>query len=90
MVHKGKYDIIFLVKTIPDFLQPFFWETEFSQINIDKNKQYLIERTLELGDLSAVSWLFSNYPTNEIKEALEKSRKISAKSRNFWQLILEG
>ena len=76
--------------TIPDFLQPFFWETEFSQINIDKNRQYIIERILELGDLSAVSWLFSNYQENEIKEVLEISRKVSAKSRNFWQLILEG
>jgi len=76
--------------TIPDFLQPFFWETEFSQINAKKNRQYIIERILELGDLSAVSWLFSNYQENEIKEVLEISRKVSAKSRNFWQLILEG
>ncbi|MCJ7581937.1 MAG: hypothetical protein MUP98_15600 [Candidatus Aminicenantes bacterium] len=78
------------MKTIPDHLKPFFWEADFSQINIDNNKPYIIERILELGDQSAVLWLFSNYPTYEIKEALEKSRKISAKSRNFWQLILEG
>jgi hypothetical protein len=78
------------MNTLPDFLQPFFWETELSQINIDTNKPYIIERILELGDLSAVLWLFSNYPTNEIIEILEKSRRVSAKSRNFWQLILEG
>jgi hypothetical protein len=78
------------MNTLPDFLQPFFWETELSQINIDTNKPYIIERILELGDLSAVSWLFSNYPKNEIKEILEESRKVSPKSRNFWQLILEG
>ena len=78
------------MKTIPDFLRPFFWETEFSQINADKNKQYIIERILDLGDLSAVSWLFSNYQEHEIIEVLELSRKVSAKSRNFWQLILEG
>ena len=77
------------MKTIPDHLRPFFWETEFNQINIDKNKPYIIERILELGDDSAVSWLFSNYTKNEIKEILEKSRKVSAKSRNFWLLILE-
>jgi len=77
------------MKTIPDHLKPFFWETEFSQINVNKNKPYIIERILELGDISAVKWLFSNYTKNEIKEVLEKSRKVSAKSRNFWQLILE-
>jgi len=77
------------VKTIPDHLRPFFWETEFCQIKVDKNKPYIIERILELGDLSAVSWIFSNYTKNEIKEVLGKSRKVSAKSRNFWQLILE-
>ena len=78
------------MKTLPDFLQPFFWDTEFSQINIDKNRPYIIERILDFGDLSAVSWLFSNYTKIEIKEVLGKSRKVSAKSRNFWQLILEG
>ena len=76
--------------TIPDHLRPFFWETEFSQISVNKNKPYIIERILELGNLSAVKWLFLNYTKNEIKEVLEKSRKVSAKSRNFWQLILEG
>lgn len=84
-----RYVIINSVKITAEHLQPFFWETDFSKISIKKNKQYIIERILELGDRNAVQWLFSNFSLGEIKKTLEESKRISKKSQNFWSIILE-
>jgi hypothetical protein len=76
-------------KNIQD-LRPFFWDTEFEKIDIEKNRDYVIERILEVGDSAAVKWLFATYPPADIKRALAQSRTLSKKSRNFWDLILNA
>jgi hypothetical protein len=77
------------MKSIPPHIRHFFWDADLSQINAEEKRSYIIERILELGDLAAVTWLFSNYPKDEIEAVLKKSRKISAKSYNFWKTILD-
>jgi len=81
--------IINSVRIIAEHLRPFFWETDLSKISIEENKQYIIERILELGDRNAVQWLFSNFSLDEIKKAIEENKSISKKSLNFWSIILE-
>jgi hypothetical protein len=71
-------------------LKPFFWDIELEKIDIQQHKTYIIERILELGDGPAVQWLFSTYALPEIKESLKKSRNISPKSRNFWDIVLSS
>lgn len=66
-----------------------FWGTDLSKIDIEENKQYIIERILELGDNDAVQWLLSNVSLCDIKKTLERSRRISRKSKNFWSIFLE-
>lgn len=78
------------MKTITKQIQPFFWETDLTKIDIEKNKLYIIERILELGDSEATRWLFSNFSLPDIKKTLEKSRRISKKSKNFWSIFLEN
>ena len=67
----------------------FFWDTEPDRIDLQKNKEYIIERVLELGDDKAVRWLFAKYPRSEIKKVLARSRRISRKSSHYWSLILK-
>ena len=71
-------------------LRPFFWDTEIEKIDIEKNRDYVIERILEVGDSAAVKWLFVTYPQADIKRVLVQSRTLSKKSRNFWDLILNA
>ena len=82
-------DIMNTVKHLAEHLRPFFWDTDLSKINTDKNKQFIIERILELGDAKAIQWLFSNFSQDDIKIALKKSKRISKKSLNFWSIVLE-
>jgi len=66
-----------------------FWDIEPDRLDLQRNKEYVIERILELGDERAVRWLFSKYPRSEIIKVLASSRRISRKSANYWSLILE-
>jgi len=77
------------VKIKAEYLRPFFWDSDLSKIKIKENKQYIIERILELGDRDAVQWLFSNFSLDEIKKTVKESKNISQKSLNFWSIILE-
>jgi hypothetical protein len=71
-----------------DIPRELFWDTDVTRLDLQENKQYIIERALELGDEKAVRWLFSSYTRSDIKKALRKSRNISAKSSNYWTLML--
>ena len=63
-----------------DIPRELFWDTDVTRLDLQENKQYIIERTLELGDERAVRWLFSNYARSDIKKALQKSRNISERA----------
>lgn len=70
-------------------LHSFFWDADPLQLDIRKNKSYIIERLLELGDERAVHWLFLTYSLKEIRRVLDNSRSLSPKSRRFWKIMLE-
>ena len=84
------YDIISKMNQSIQDLKPFFWDVDIEKIDLQKNRDYLIERILELGDGAAVKWLFSTYPLADIKRILAQSRALSKKSRNFWELVLDA
>jgi len=79
---------MFLMKKELDIPCELFWDTDVTRLDPQENKQYIIDRTLELGDEKAVRWLFLAYSHNDIKKALKKSRIISRKSSNYWNLML--
>lgn len=73
-------------KRIPARFQSLFWDVDPLTIDVKQHRSYIIERVLEMGDLDALLWLQRMYPTALIIEILGSSRKISAKSRNFWEI----
>ncbi|HCS49953.1 MAG TPA: hypothetical protein DIW61_17580 [Candidatus Aminicenantes bacterium] len=77
-----------MMKKGKDIPPGLFWDTDSSRLDLQQNKEYIIERVLELGDEKAVSWLVSRYPRSEIKKVLAASRRISRKSANYWSLVL--
>ena len=73
-------------KKIPEALRPLFWDTDAAKIDVKKNSRYIVERVLELGGLPALNWLERLYPARKIIEVLKTSRKVSEKSKNFWEI----
>ena len=76
------------MKTLPKFLEKYFWDVEFKEIDKTKNSRFVIERILEYGEKKAVQWLFKSYPLKQIKEAVSKARSLSPRSLFFWVLLL--
>jgi hypothetical protein len=72
-----------------DFLKKYFWDVDFSSLDLKKYKRYVIERILSLGDLEAVRWMMKNFNRRDVRSVAANSRRLSTKTRNFWKLILE-
>jgi hypothetical protein len=83
MVHKARVDEL---KRVPERFRSLFWDVDPSTMDLKSHSRYIIERVLEIGDLDAMFWLQMIYPTRHIIDVCEESRKVSAKSRNFWNI----
>jgi len=73
---------------MPQSFKRYFWDTDFSKIDLKKNQTYVIERLLEYGDIAAYRWLTKNFPKPTLKETAKVSRRVSPKTKNFWQRII--
>lgn len=73
-------------KWIPEQFSTLFWDVDPRKIDVRRHARYIIERVLETGGLEAVEWIQRLYPTSRIIETCETSRKVSPKSRNFWEI----
>lgn len=66
--------------------QSLFWDVDLKKINPKKNAKFIINRVLSFGNLDDFRWLIKFYGKNRIKEEFQKSKKLDAKSENFWCL----
>lgn len=69
-------------------LKKYFWDTDIQNLDPQQHKTYIVERILELGDEEAVAWMKKNFDRDEILRIVNQSRRVSPKSRNFWNLVL--
>lgn len=72
---------------LPEFITHYFWGDDLHQLNLSKNRKYILQVLLERGNQKAISWLFSVIDKNTIKELLP-TLKLSKKSAQFWNIYL--
>ncbi|MDP8274812.1 MAG: hypothetical protein RAO92_00265 [Candidatus Euphemobacter frigidus] len=77
------------MKSLPKFLEKYFWDVEFEKIEFQKRRVFVLRRILEYGDEKAVAWMGKNFKRSEIKNVLSNFRGYSQKSANFWTLLLD-
>ena len=65
-------------------LKDLFWDTDFNNIDSQKNASTIIERVLDLGDFEQLKVMFRHYNKDEVKQVLRTSRRLTPKSANFW------
>lgn len=65
------------------FSQYLFWDTPIEKNDLEKHKNYIIERVLSRGLLQDFYFLLQLYSTIEIITALKKSRGLDKKTINF-------
>ena len=79
-------------KTVPKKLQGILWSVDVADLDLEKNRSYIVNQILSLGTLEELSWLFKTY-TKEIarKTFVNEPAKIySLSSFNFCKNILLG
>lgn len=76
-----------LLKKIDKNSFPFspnlFWDTPIEKIDIEKHKNYIIERVLSRGLLADFYFLLQLYTSEEITNAVKKSKTFDKKTINF-------
>jgi len=73
--------------TIPKTVKRLFWDIDFNSIDLKKNHNFFITRIADKGGLNDLRWLVKKFSKKEISRAVNKSRNVSAKTKNFWKII---
>lgn len=71
---------------IPSKIKSLLWDIDISTIDLDKHYKFIIERVIEYGDIEEVKWMQSTFSKDQIIETLKTSKRISAKSGNFFAI----
>ena len=68
---------------MPEELKKYFWDTKFEELDIRKNKRYIISRLYCYGDLKAINWIKKTYSKEDIREVAIKSRDLKPLVANY-------
>jgi hypothetical protein len=74
---------------LPAEFRKYFWDVEMNASDYEKYPRFVAERILNYGDTRAIKWLTSNMKQSFIKSVVETSRKLNAKTKNYWKIMLE-
>jgi hypothetical protein len=74
---------------LPDFLQPYFWEVDFTRLCLPQREVYVVERILEYGEDQAIHWLKETFSTETLADVVRRSRRLSPNTANLWALVLD-
>ncbi len=75
--------------TIPSGLKPHFQEYDFQTLDLDRDANLIIQRTLEHGTWDEVRWLFAVYGGERILTFVRErgERLLSRVTFNYWRKL---
>ena len=76
-------------KLRPEF-QEYFWDVDFKQLSVKRHSRFIAERILNYGDPESIKWLLTWADSNFLKELIDTSRNLNARTRNYWKTILRS
>jgi len=53
---------------IPQSLQPFLWSAKIKDLDLKRDKVFIVNQILAFGGLKELKWLFNIYPKTTIKQ----------------------
>lgn len=56
------------MKKVPKKLQPFLWSVKTDQLDLQKDRIYIVNQILAYGGMEEFKWLFKNYPLKVVRE----------------------
>ncbi len=76
---------------LPIQYKKYFWDCDFNNLDLIIHKEYILNRLLSFGDLSAIHFIFNNFSKNEIFEYLKikGAKTLSRTNFLFWQKLVK-
>ncbi len=75
---------------IPDSLQPYFQEYNLAQLDMARDANLIILRTLEFGTWDEIRWLFATYGAQRIRRFLRQygQRWLKPVTFHYWRKLM--
>lgn len=73
---------------LPEFLRPYFWDTDFDRLDRVVHARFVAERLMEKTTPETFRWLMTQYSPAVLLDIAEQSRRLPPRDRNFWRLYL--
>jgi len=75
---------------IPKGLKPYFQEYDIARLNLARDANLIIQRTLEFGTWDELRWLFETYRSKRIRLFLREhgERGLKPVTFNYWRKLL--
>src|SRR5256885_16572626 len=76
---------------LPEILKTLFWDYDPGAVSWERDRDFVIERTLTHGDWDAIQWVRGQVGDPELRRVIlqSRARKLSRRQIRFWQLILD-
>lgn len=76
---------------LPDGLKPYFQEYDLETLELQRDANLIIQRTLEFGTWEEVRWLFIAYGTPRIRLFFQQYgvRMLQPPTFNYWRKLLK-
>lgn len=70
---------------IPDKFQHCFWDTNWEELDIAEDKDFIITRLYTHGGMPGIRWVHQSYTDDEVKEAAKHRRALNPIVANYLQ-----
>ncbi|MEA3351276.1 MAG: hypothetical protein U9Q82_11685 [Chloroflexota bacterium] len=80
-----------LSSSIPQSLAPFFQEYDLSRLDVQRSAATIIERVLQFGNRTEISWLFQVYSRAQVAAWVRQwgHQALPEPHLTFWRLVLD-
>ncbi len=75
--------------TIADFSSHLFWDVDVAKLQMDKNKQFLVERVIQRGNRDDLDKLLSYYGKMEVAEIIKQLPWMNEKDMAFVHVFFD-
>ncbi len=79
------------MNNLPIEFKKYFWDCDFSNLDLIKNKNFILGRLLLFGDLNAIKYVIKYFNRTEVKDYIAKKGTfvLDTSSFGFWKKIVE-
>ena len=74
------------IYSITDFSSHLFWDVNPATLNLEKNKQLIVERVIQRGSRSDLAALLAYYGKEQVREILKQLAWLNEKDMAFVQV----